>query len=117
MVPGPFLMLVAQAAVAWLALGITCWQVFSGERRGAWVAFAIGMSPPVFGLLGTIWKDVEMAAALLMAFALLLVSSRTKHGGRRRFAMLVRCLRSGMESPCGTTRFLRCCHSASGLRG
>jgi hypothetical protein len=32
----------------------------------------IGLFPPVFALLGTIWKDVAFAASMLLAFALLL---------------------------------------------
>lgn len=69
-VRGPLGMLLLQAASMWAALLL----IADGARRrglhGAWLVIAAGFLPPILGIEGEIWKDVQFAASLLLAFAL-----------------------------------------------
>jgi len=64
-IPGPFSMLLLQNLMFWAGLAI----IFSLSGRPATVTAAavllIGLFPPVFSALGTIWKDVAMGATVL----------------------------------------------------
>jgi hypothetical protein len=75
LVPGPFLMLVAQNVVFWGAAGL----LVAATVR-SWAApllvLALGLWPAVLADLGTIWKDVHLGVAMLAATALLLVAQR-----------------------------------------
>jgi hypothetical protein len=75
LVPGPFLMLVAQNVVFWGAAGLL---VASTVR--SWAApllvLALGLWPAVLADLATIWKDVHLGVAMLAATALLLLAQR-----------------------------------------
>lgn len=75
---GPAGMLVLQNLVFWAGLSLFVYE--AGFER-AWAAAAIllvGLSPPVFAELSTIWKDVEMACSLLLTSALLLRAERAR---------------------------------------
>lgn len=69
--PGPAPMLLLQSALFWGGLGLIAalslpwWLVVPG-------VLCAGLAPPDFGMIGVIWKDVQMGAALLAAAAVLL---------------------------------------------
>ncbi len=85
---GPAGMLVLHNAAFWFALATLAGAVGPpGTRRrrsAAWLVLA-GFLPPIFGLLGNVWKDVGMASALLLGFALTLAADRK---GRSRVWLL-----------------------------
>lgn len=85
-VPGPTGMLVFHNLLFWSGLGL--WVALVAPRWNLIVKFlvllAIGFFPPIFLILSTVWKDVGMAAAFLLALALLLYAER-----RRSLASLV----------------------------
>lgn len=74
--PGPAGMLILHCTLFWGALGLWAFSCFE-TATGLWILLALGLTPSVFGLLGTIWKDVEMGVCLTMAFALILRFERT----------------------------------------
>jgi hypothetical protein len=63
-------MLLLQAALMWSGLLL----IADGARtRGLphpWLVVAIGFLPPILGIEGEIWKDVQFAASLLCGFAI-----------------------------------------------
>ncbi|SRR5216683_934742 len=76
-VPGPAGMLVLHNVMFWAGLSLFVYHL--GFER-AWAAAAIlliGLFPPVFALLSTIWKDVGMACSFMLACGLLLRAERT----------------------------------------
>ncbi len=76
-VPGPTGMLILQNVLFWGADALI-WAAL-GPAQLAWVGvLASGLFPPIFALLGIVWKDVQMASALLLAIALLIVQSRRR---------------------------------------
>ena len=74
--PGPALMLLFHNALFWGAAALF-WRL-TRDRSPLWgLAFAaFGFTPQVWALLGTIWKDVGLGAALLLASALLYAAER-----------------------------------------
>jgi hypothetical protein len=64
-------MLRLQNLLFWTGLGLTGSLAEFGPRLTVLALLGAGLSPPVFSALGTIWKDVGMGSALLLAFALL----------------------------------------------
>lgn len=86
--PGPFGMVLLQAALYWSGLALYC-RTFPG--MGAWrsaLLLALGLYPPVFGLLGVVWKDVFMLGCLTAATGLLATGGRPI-AGRRLLAIAV----------------------------
>ena len=79
LVAGPLGMLLLHNVLFWGSLASLAFIRF--PTRG-WAAAAailvIGFFPPVFALLGTIWKDVALGVAMIAAFALLLVADRRR---------------------------------------
>lgn len=69
--PGPFGMLVLQAAAWWAGLALVARGWFTG-RPAAIAVLAVGLWPPFFGMVGTVWKDVHMAAAFTLAAGLMM---------------------------------------------
>jgi hypothetical protein len=63
-------MLVLQAAMMWSALLLVADGARRRGLRRAWLVVAVGFLPPIIGIEGEIWKDVQMASSLLLAFAL-----------------------------------------------
>ena len=87
-VPGPAGMLVFHAALFWGGLALVALSAFeSAVWLPAAFVLTVGLLPPVFALLGTIWKDVGMADALLLAFGLLLHADRS--GSRAALVLAV----------------------------
>jgi hypothetical protein len=72
-VPGPLGMLLFHVLLFWG--GLALW-VREGALR-ARAAAVIGLFPPVFAHIGTIWKDVGLGAALVFATALIARTQRT----------------------------------------
>jgi hypothetical protein len=75
--PGPGGMLVLQNAMFWAGLGLAAAFTIRSSL-GAVLVLVIGLLPPVFALLGTIWKDVQMGAALVLAVGLMLGAERRR---------------------------------------
>jgi len=77
--PGPLGVLVLQNVLFWGAVALIWAEL--GPRRLAWLGvLGTGFFPPIFVLLGIIWKDVQMGSALLAAIALLLLIHRRRIG-------------------------------------
>mgnify|MGYP000391599521 CR=1 FL=1 len=70
-IPGPVGMLVFHNILFWSGLGLTISLVAPRSLLAPVLVLAVGFFPSVFALLSTIWKDVGMASALLLAFSLL----------------------------------------------
>jgi hypothetical protein len=83
---GPLGMLLLQAALMWSALLLVADGARRRGIRHAWLVVAVGFLPPILGIEGEIWKDVQMAAALLFAFALVYRGEASE--GRRRVAWM-----------------------------
>src|SRR5262249_28739458 len=70
--PGPQGMLVFHSAMLWTGAALLCRLVIRGPYLAAVTVLLIGLFPPVFAQISTIWKDVGLATALLLAFSLML---------------------------------------------
>jgi tetratricopeptide (TPR) repeat protein len=73
-IAGPALMLFLQAAMWWGGWVLVIGRLVPARRR--WVQplvlLVLGFWPPLFAMTGTIWRDVHMTLALLVAIGLLL---------------------------------------------
>lgn len=79
LVPGPVGMLAVQNALFWAGDALLWAEL--GPARLAWVGvLGSGLYPPIFALLGIVWKDVQMSCAMLSAAALLLLILRKRFG-------------------------------------
>ncbi|MEW9515413.1 hypothetical protein [Streptomyces tubercidicus] len=72
----PGAMAALQSAVLWAALWTIAWRVWArtGKRVGSLAILAIGLAPYVMNFTGVVWKDVQMAFALLAACAVAFVA-------------------------------------------
>lgn len=71
-------MLVFQLSLLWLSLYLLARYLY-GVNRKRWASllpYALGLSPFVLNISGTIWKDVQMALVFLLASILLLVYAK-----------------------------------------
>jgi len=75
-VPGPAGMLVLHNIIFWIGLSLFVYHLALKPFWAAAAILLIGLSPPVFSLLSTIWKDVSMGSSLLLACGLLLRADR-----------------------------------------
>lgn len=77
LVVGPLGMLLVQAFAWWggLVLIITA---LAPRRLVPWLVLLVGCWPPIFAMIGTIWKDVQMAAAFTLAAGWLILAARTR---------------------------------------
>ncbi|HEX6185568.1 MAG TPA: hypothetical protein VFZ44_16895 [Pyrinomonadaceae bacterium] len=89
-VEGPALMLLFHNLLFWGGAAVF-WRTTRDRAPRASLAFAaFGFLPPVWASLGTIWKDVGMGAALLLASALVYAAAgRQERGGRVFWALLL----------------------------
>jgi hypothetical protein len=69
--PGPGGMLVMQSLLYWVALAMLMGALPLGPVSRILGVLAIGLWPPLFGLLPHIWKDIPMMATFGLATALL----------------------------------------------
>ena len=73
LVPGPALMLLLQVGAWWGGLYLLARRlVRAAPLTQAAVVLFVGLWPPLFAMIGTIWRDVHLTLALLMSIALLL---------------------------------------------
>ncbi len=75
-VPGPIGMLVFHNALFWTALALLAISIFDKPRARALFVLSFGFFPPIFSLLGMIWKDVGMGSALLLGSSLVLLAQK-----------------------------------------
>src|SRR3546814_13964629 len=80
--PGPGGMFALQATVYWAGLALLIAQLRASAALRAGLVLALGLWPPLFGLLPHLWKDVPMAALLVLARAGLLHDMRRPEIGR-----------------------------------
>ena len=76
-IPGPAGMLILQTILYWFSLAMICRCLKMVNWLRVVLLLTLGFFPPLFGLLGTIWKDVSMHAFLLAAVACCLIAQRT----------------------------------------
>jgi hypothetical protein len=89
-VPGPGGMLILQNLMFWSGLAVIAVTTLPHRPRLAGVSvLAVGLAPPVFGLLSTVWKDVQMGAALVPATGLLLLAERRRSAAALALAPLL----------------------------
>ena len=69
-VAGPFGMLLLQTAFFWTGLALLAVRLPASAVAKAGFLLFVGLAPPVVSVAGAIWKDVLMAAFLVMAFGL-----------------------------------------------
>ena len=74
---GPAGMLMLQTILYWFSLAAICRCLNMANWLRVAMLLAVGFFPPLFGLLGTIWKDVAMHAFLLAAIACSLMARHT----------------------------------------
>lgn len=70
--PGPGGMFAIQATLYWAGLALLIAQLQASTALRVGLVLALGLWPPLFGLLPHLWKDVPMAALLVLASAGLL---------------------------------------------
>lgn len=70
LVSGPFPMLLLQLALIWSGTFLVLRTTGSTARRRGVFSVAFVFFPPVFVILGAIWKDVVLAGWLLLAFGI-----------------------------------------------
>ncbi|MFI5806982.1 hypothetical protein [Streptomyces sp. NPDC051561] len=75
----PGALLAVQLFAIWAALGLSAWAVWglTGRWQGGAAVFAVGFTPQVLTFSGVMWKDVQMATALLCATALALAAMQS----------------------------------------
>lgn len=78
LLPGPAGMLILQAAAWWGGLALLATRLFPAPSA-ARALLALGFWPPLFGMVGTIWKDVQMALAFTFAAGLMLAARERPH--------------------------------------
>jgi hypothetical protein len=76
--PGPQGMLVLHNLIFFTGAALLCALAIDSTSASAAVLLLFGLFPPVFALLGTIWKDVGLGVSLLLGFALLLKAAVSK---------------------------------------
>ena len=84
--PGPGGMLLLNNVLFWSAAALICYHCL--HRTAPLITLAVGLFPPVFGLLSTVWKDVTFGAAMVLAFALLLHAQLTRSRAAWAFSFL-----------------------------
>jgi hypothetical protein len=80
LLPGPFGLLLLHNVMFWSGLGL---MVYLRDLPAGWssgLILGIGSLPPILSALGTLWKDVGMASALLLAAGLLRYADRRSSG-------------------------------------
>jgi hypothetical protein len=75
--PGPLGMVLIQNLMFWAGLVLVARLSIRPWALALFVALAVGLGPPFFPLLGVVWKDTAMGAALLLVFGLFLLGQNT----------------------------------------
>src|SRR5262245_8836712 len=76
LIPGPFGMMLLHNLMFWTGLALIASACRFGILGATVCILGIGFFPPVFGLLGILWKDVGMGAALTLSIGIMLVGAR-----------------------------------------
>jgi hypothetical protein len=82
---GPAAMLVPTLSAFWLAILLGFVALRRTGALSAWGIFLVPLMPPVFAILGIIWRDVIFAVLWLLAFALATLTSA--QGRRTRWGL------------------------------
>ena len=77
-IPGPAGMLILQAGLYWLAWAWIVQLTAASNLVRVPVMLLFGFLPPLFGLVGTIWKDVGMNSFLMMGVVCFLLAERRR---------------------------------------
>jgi len=80
-IPGPLGMMVFHASMFWIGLGLIAAACTTSAVGGSLLVLGTGFFPPVFALLGTLWKDVGLGAAFTLVVGMILMGQ--KQGSRR----------------------------------
>lgn len=75
-IAGPFGMLLLQATAWWGGLALIISKV-TKHRLAPLLVLLVGFWPPIFGMSGTIWKDVQLVGAFTVGIALLLEAQQS----------------------------------------
>ncbi|HKC29574.1 MAG TPA: hypothetical protein VKB75_16280 [Jatrophihabitans sp.] len=69
---------VLQVLVLWAALWVIAWEVWeaSASKAKSLAILALGVTPHILTFVGVIWKDVQMAFALLAVVAIAMLAKR-----------------------------------------
>ncbi|MBI1761773.1 MAG: hypothetical protein HYR56_10095 [Acidobacteria bacterium] len=86
--PGPASMLLFHNLLFWSGLALFISRLINRKLLAMLLVFSIGFFPPVLALLGTIWKDVGLAASLMLASGLLYSAHQTGRKGYWATALL-----------------------------
>ncbi len=70
-VTGPFLMLLVQVGLLWYGMYLLLKSVPIDEKYRPYVLVFVLLFPPVFSIMGAIWKDIQMAAWLMLAIGVI----------------------------------------------
>jgi hypothetical protein len=74
--PGPGGLFVLHSTLFWLAAGWLAYEAFQRTLPQVVLALALGLWPPVLGVIAHVWKDGPMTAFVLLAVAALLAEHR-----------------------------------------
>ena len=85
-IPGPLGMLILNNVLFWSGIALICYRCL--EESAAPAIAVLGLLPPVFGQLSTVWKDVAFGASMIFAFALLLHAQLTRSKAAWIFSFL-----------------------------
>jgi hypothetical protein len=77
-VPGPFGMLLWHQLLFWTGLALMVLACRFRPIPSALCVLAVGWLPPIYGLLGVLWKDVGMGAGLTLGAGLVLYGKRRR---------------------------------------
>ena len=77
-VPGPAGMLILHGVLLWSGLALVAARTIARPALAGAAVLALGFLPPVFALAGTIWKDVALGVAMVLALGLLLVADQRR---------------------------------------
>lgn len=92
LLPGPGGLLLVQLALWWSALAVAAASIFRDGRAQVAAVVLAGAAPPLFGLLGHVWKDVLLMAALALAAALMLADAARPKARRGLLLAAAACL-------------------------
>ena len=86
--PDPGGMLLLQALLWWSALALFAQAMGGHAIKRTLIVLAVGLWPPLLGLLPHLWKDVWMMGGFALAVALLAQDTGSPHRGWRLSALL-----------------------------
>lgn len=81
LIPGPLGMMLLHNLVFWTGLGLIAWACTTRSLSAFICMAGIGFCPPVFALLGILWKDVGLGAALVLFAGLVMIGAQRRSRG------------------------------------